>query len=137
GDGERSGGGGDGQGLPVAVRRRPAAGDRGQHQPGRGRARDRPHRPARLGGARLVPSYQYKAIDKAGRPARGGVDAVNEVDLELRLRRMSLDLITYKEVERLAAPVFTRRDQINRTDLVDFCFDIEHVVRHRIPIIYR
>ena len=43
-----------------------------------------------------MPSFQYKAIDKTGRPARGGLDAVNEVDLELRLRRMGLDLITCK-----------------------------------------
>ncbi len=50
-----------------------------------------------------MPSYQYKAIDKTGRPARGGLDAVNEVDLELRLRRMGLDLITYKEIDRQAA----------------------------------
>jgi len=47
-----------------------------------------------------VPAYQYKAIDKTGRPARGGLDAVNEVDLELRLRRMGLDLITFREVEK-------------------------------------
>ena len=38
--------------------------------------------------------FQYKAVDKTGQPARGGLDAVNEVDLELRLRRMGLDLIT-------------------------------------------
>jgi len=41
-------------------------------------------------------SFEYKAIDKTGQPARGGLDAVNEVDLELRLRRMGLDLITCK-----------------------------------------
>ena len=47
-----------------------------------------------------MPSYEYKAIDKTGRPARGAVEAVNEVDLELRLRRMGLDLITFRQIER-------------------------------------
>jgi type IV pilus assembly protein PilC len=79
-------------------------------------------------------AYQYKAIDKAGRPARGGLDAVNEVDLELRLRRMGLDLITYKEVDR-QAPAFTAGGKITRQDLVNFCFDMEQMVRSGIPII--
>ena len=43
-----------------------------------------------------MPAFQYKAIDKLGRPARGKLDAANEVDLELRLRRMGLDLITFR-----------------------------------------
>lgn len=81
-----------------------------------------------------MPTYQYKAIDKTGRPARGGVDAVNEVDLELRLRRMGLDLITYKLVvtrgsTRLAGGTVTRQDLIN------FCFDLEQMIRSGIPII--
>jgi type IV pilus assembly protein PilC len=81
-----------------------------------------------------MPSYQYKAIDKTGRPARGGLDAVNEVDLELRLRRMGLDLITYKEIDRQAG-TFTAGGKITRTDLVNFCFDMEQMVRSGIPII--
>ena len=48
----------------------------------------------------MLPPFQYKAVDKTGRPARGGLDAVNEADLELRLRRMGLDLITCKQVDR-------------------------------------
>src|SRR5258706_2213312 len=79
-------------------------------------------------------SYQYKAIDKTGRPARGGLDAVNEVDLELRLRRMGLDLITYKEIDRQAA-TFAAGGRITRQDLVNFCFDMEQMARSGIPII--
>ena len=79
-------------------------------------------------------SYQYKAIDKTGRPARGGLDAVNEVDLELRLRRMGLDLITYKEVDR-RAPAFAAGGKVTRQDLVNFCFDMEQMARSGIPIL--
>src|SRR5262245_62744069 len=81
-----------------------------------------------------MPSYQYKAIDKTGRPARGGLDAVNEVDLELRLRRMGLDLITFKEIDRQAA-TFAAGGKITRQDLANFCFDMEQMVRSGIPII--
>ena len=61
-----------------------------------------------------MPSYEYKAIDKTGRPARGALEAVNEVDLELRLRRMGLDLITFRQVERQARA--DRRDAAARAD---------------------
>jgi type IV pilus assembly protein PilC len=40
-----------------------------------------------------MPSFRYKAIDRSGQPVRGGMDAVNDVDLESRLKRMGLDLI--------------------------------------------
>jgi type IV pilus assembly protein PilC len=79
-----------------------------------------------------VPTYEYKAVDRAGRPARGGLEAVNEVDLELRLRRMGLDLITYKQVEREAAGF--RSGKITRQDLINFCFDMEQMYRSGIPI---
>jgi len=81
-----------------------------------------------------MPSYEYKAVDKAGRPARGSLDAVNEVDLELRLRRMGLDLITYKQVERQATP-FGGGGRIKRQDLINFCFDMEQMYRSGIPLL--
>jgi len=79
-----------------------------------------------------VPTYEYKAVDRGGRPARGGLEAVNEVDLELRLRRMGLDLITYKQVERETAGF--RSGKITRQDLINFCFDMEQMYRSGIPI---
>jgi len=79
-----------------------------------------------------VPNYDYKAVDRAGRPARGTLEAVNEVDLELRLRRMGLDLITYRQVERQAGGF--RSGKITRQDLINFCFDMEQMYRSGIPI---
>jgi type IV pilus assembly protein PilC len=79
-----------------------------------------------------VPTYEYKAVDRTGRPARGGLEAVNEVDLELRLRRMGLDLITYKQIEQQAAGF--RSGKITRQDLINFCFDMEQMYRSGIPI---
>jgi type IV pilus assembly protein PilC len=82
-----------------------------------------------------VPSFQYKAIDKTGQPARGGLDAVNEVDLELRLRRMGLDLITCKQVDRQTSTTLAAGGAVTRQDLVNFCFDMEQMVRSGIPIL--
>lgn len=81
-----------------------------------------------------MPSYEYKAIDRTGQPARGGLDAVNEIDLELRLRRMGLDLITCKSVDRRAASM-SASGKITRQELINFCFDMEQMVRSGIPIL--
>lgn len=82
-----------------------------------------------------MPSFQYKAIDKTGQPARGGLDAVNEVDLELRLRRMGLDLITCKQVDRQTSTTLAAGGAVTRQDLVNFCFDMEQMIRSGIPLL--
>ena len=81
-----------------------------------------------------MPSYEYKAIDRSGQPARGGIDAVNEVDLELRLRRMGLDLITFTLVEKHPSRQ-SGSGKIARQDIINFCFDLEQMIRSGIPII--
>jgi type IV pilus assembly protein PilC len=81
-----------------------------------------------------VSSFKYKAVDRGGRPARGTLDAVNEVDLELRLRRMGLDLITYRQIDENASK-FGTRGRITRQDLINFCFDMEQMNRSGIPLI--
>jgi type IV pilus assembly protein PilC len=80
-----------------------------------------------------MPAFQYKAIDKVGRPARGKLDATNEVDLELRLKRMGLDLITFRTV-RTGGPTFAK-GSASRRDLITFCFDLEQISRSGIPLI--
>ncbi len=81
-----------------------------------------------------MPSYRYKAVERSGRQALGGMEAVNEVDLELRLKRMGLDLITATEVER-SASILVAASKITRQDLINFCFDMEQMGRAGIPII--
>jgi type IV pilus assembly protein PilC len=81
-----------------------------------------------------VPTYEYKAVDKTGAPARGGLEAVNEVDLELRLRRMGLDLITFSEIERSSGKM-GGGGKVTRLDLINLCFDLEQMIRSGIPLI--
>jgi type IV pilus assembly protein PilC len=81
-----------------------------------------------------MPSFRYKAVEKSGRQALGGMDAVNEVDLELRLKRMGLDLITASVVDR-SSSIVAAASKITRQDLINFCFDMEQMTRAGIPII--
>ena len=78
-------------------------------------------------------AFQYKAIDRTGRPARGKLDAANEIDLELRLKKMGLDLITSRML-RGHTPSLAA-GQITRQDLITFCFDLEQISRAGIPIL--
>jgi len=80
-----------------------------------------------------MPAYQYKAIDKLGRPARGKLDAINEADLELRLKRMGLDLITFRALR--SSRVLVTTGTINRRDLITLCFDLEQISRSGIPLL--
>ena len=81
-----------------------------------------------------MPSYRYKAVEKSGRQALGGMEAVNEADLELRLKRMGLDLIAASEVDRRTS-ILAGAARISRQDLINFCFDMEQMGRAGIPII--
>jgi type IV pilus assembly protein PilC len=78
-------------------------------------------------------SFLYKAIDKTGRPARGKLEATNEVDLELRLKKMGLDLISARVSRNQGSG--SSNGNITRQDLIGFCFDIEQASRAGIPLI--
>jgi len=80
-----------------------------------------------------VPTYNYKAVDQIGRPAHGQVDAMNEVDLELRLERIGLSLITFRAVTK-SATVFSAK-KVNLQDLVMFCFQLEQLTSAGVPLL--
>lgn len=76
--------------------------------------------------------YQYKAIDETGRIHNGQVDAVNEADLEMRLRNMGLDLVNYRELKSGGKGVSA--SGVKRRDLITFCFHLEQTSRAGVPI---
>ena len=78
-------------------------------------------------------TFNYKAIDQTGRYAQGQMDALNEVDLEIRLERMGLDLITFKSTEK-SKQLFTQ-NKVNNRDLVMFCFQLEQLTRAGVPML--
>lgn len=77
--------------------------------------------------------YQYKAIDERGRIHVGQVDAANAADLEMRLSKLSLDLINYKEVKSKTSRV--SGSGVKRRDLITFCFHLEQTSRAGVPIL--
>jgi len=79
-----------------------------------------------------VAVYNYKAIDKSGRHARGQMDAVNEIDLEIRLERMGLDLITFKQATK---QVSIGSSRVNNRDLIMFCFQLEQLTSTGVPLL--
>ena len=80
-----------------------------------------------------MPSFNYKAIDKLGRPAIGQVDALNEVDLEIRLERMGLDIITFRSAKKSTSLFNTNK--VSNQDLVMFCFQMEQLISAGIPML--
>ncbi len=78
-------------------------------------------------------TFNYHAIDQTGRRAQGQMDALNEVDLEIRLERMGLDLITFKSTEK-SKQLFTQ-NKVNNRDLVMFCFQLEQLTRAGVPML--
>jgi len=76
--------------------------------------------------------YAYKAIDGGGKTAKGLQDAANLIDLEMRLKRGGLDLISAKEEEHAASFGATR---VKRADLITFFFNLEQLTRAGVPLL--
>jgi len=80
-----------------------------------------------------MPSFNYKAIDQLGRPAMGQIDALNEIDLEIRLERMGLDLITFRPAAKSTSVL--NRNKVSNKDLVMFCFQIHQLSSAGVPLL--
>ena len=80
-----------------------------------------------------MPSFNYKAVDQLGSAAIGQIDALNEVDLEIRLERMGLDLITFRLAKKSTS--LFNRNKVSNQDLVMFCFQIEQLSSAGVPLL--
>jgi type IV pilus assembly protein PilC len=78
-------------------------------------------------------TFNYRAIDQTGRHAQGQIDAINEADLEIRLERMGLDLITFKSTEKSKKSFGQNR--VTTRDLVMFCFQLEQLTSAGVPML--
>ena len=80
-----------------------------------------------------MPLYTYRAIDAQGKAVLGRADAVNLFDLEQRLARMGLDLVS-------GAPTGQRSrliggGKIKRPELINFCFHLEQLATAGVPLV--
>ena len=76
--------------------------------------------------------YSYKAIDGRGKSLMGQIEAINLIDLELRLQRMGLDLIVGGPASRRASMF---KGAIGRPELINFCFHLEQLTSAGVAIL--
>jgi type IV pilus assembly protein PilC len=76
--------------------------------------------------------YAYKAMNDAGRVVFGRIDAINPIDLEMRLKRMGLDFINGNPVSQ-GSNLFAAK--VPRRELINFCFHLEQLTRAGVPIV--
>jgi type IV pilus assembly protein PilC len=76
--------------------------------------------------------FDYKAVSLEGRMILGRIDAINTVDLEMRLKRMELDLVSGKPVARHA---LFGQHKIPRPELINFCFHLDQLTRSGVAIL--
>jgi type IV pilus assembly protein PilC len=76
-------------------------------------------------------NFNYKAIDATGKAILGQIDALNIVDLELRLKRMGLDLVVGGPTKRAGG----LGRAIKRPDLINFCFHLEQLTGSGVPLV--
>jgi len=79
-----------------------------------------------------MPPMRYKAVDERGRKRTGEMEAANPADLEARLARLGLDLVTFREARVRRA---LRRARVRRGDLVGFCFHMEQLLTAGVPVL--
>ncbi|MCY4351075.1 MAG: type II secretion system F family protein [Thiotrichales bacterium] len=79
-----------------------------------------------------MPLMRYKAVDERGRKRTGEMEAANPADLEARLARLGLDLVTFREARVRRA---LRRARVRRGDLVGFCFHMEQLLTAGVPVL--
>lgn len=75
---------------------------------------------------------RYRAMDARGRMRRGRMEAANEADLEARLRRLELDLVTCAPAR--ATRQWSLHPPIRRGQLINFCFHLEQLLRATVPV---
>ncbi len=76
--------------------------------------------------------FSYKAIDAHGKAILGQVEALNLVDLELRLKRMGLDLVVGGQSRRQG---ISGSAGVKREDLINFCFHLEQLSSSGVPLV--
>lgn len=79
--------------------------------------------------------FTYKAIDDEGRLVSGRLEADNVSDLELRLQRMDLDLVSYREKKTSSLSFSGGGARVQRQELITFCFYMEQLLRAGVPLL--
>jgi type IV pilus assembly protein PilC len=77
--------------------------------------------------------FTYKAVDTRGKAILGQIEAMNIVDLEMRLKRMGLDLVRGGPARRGSG--LLRGGTVKRGELINFCFHMEQLIGAGVPLV--
>jgi type IV pilus assembly protein PilC len=77
--------------------------------------------------------FTYKAIDTRGKSIMGQIEAMNLIDLDMRLKRMGLDLVRGGPAGRGGS--LLRAGTVKRAELINFCFHLEQLTSAGVPLI--
>ena len=76
-------------------------------------------------------TFSYVALNDKGRKMRGELMAEHELDLEMRLKEIGLDLVTWREKKEKHASFLSR---VKIKDMIVFCLHMEQLDRAGVPI---
>ena len=79
-----------------------------------------------------MPSFNYKAINEAGRRVSGTIYAENETDLETRIMQLKLELLAAKPVRSRKT---SKRGRVGARDLIVLCMHLEQLERAGVPLL--
>ena len=79
-----------------------------------------------------MPTFQYSAINTNGKTVKGKLTAVNELDLEERLKELDLDVLTFRALKPKKGGVFGK---ISVKELVMFCIHLEQLDKAGVPLL--
>jgi len=80
-----------------------------------------------------MPSFKYKAIDSQGKISTGILIAANLADVEQRLLRMGLDLISGRIFNEKR--IMSGRRKVHLTELIRFCFHMDQLIKAGVPLL--
>ncbi len=79
-----------------------------------------------------MPRFRYRAANAEGHRIQGELAAINDIDLDLRLRRMGLTLIRARTAQRRG---LLASWHASRRDLISFCFHMQQIARANAPLL--
>ncbi len=77
--------------------------------------------------------YRYKAISHEGEIRQGNIEAANEADLESRLSKMKLDLISAKVGNKPSFSLTPKK--VERRELIVFCLHMGQLTNAGVPLL--
>lgn len=81
-----------------------------------------------------MPVFKYSAVNQTGKVISGKIEVRNKDDLERRISRLGMSLISGEEIKSNSQK-FSFQRKIPRDDLAQFCFYVERLVSGGVPLL--